>query len=219
MTEQTVAAEAPLEHLWYELMNTTLGEQWLSSPDIKQQAAQWFKALVSAYEEAHRSYHTLEHIASMLNLLNAANIDDVAAHWAVWFHDYIYQPGAKDNESLSAAVAQEVMESLGVKTSIILRATAIILATKSHLPPVNSDEAFKAVLDADMAILGSEPSEFQTYSNRVRAEFRRVPTLLYKIGRRKFLRDVLQQPRIFHTEWFFERFEQQARANLLKALK
>src|SRR4051794_22476684 len=67
-----------------------------------------FDRLVAAYSEPHRHYHNLEHIAEMLRVVDRLSkfaADPDAVRLAVWFHDAVYDPRAKDNEKLSAILA------------------------------------------------------------------------------------------------------------------
>jgi len=57
------------------------------------------------YAEPIRRYHTLRHIRRCLRDLDwarAAIPDPDAVELALWCHDVIYIPGARDNEQLSA---------------------------------------------------------------------------------------------------------------------
>ncbi len=60
--------------------------------------------LTRRYEEPHRRYHALPHIADMLHRGRDLQLDDVQVA-AIWFHDAIYDPRALDNEAQSAALA------------------------------------------------------------------------------------------------------------------
>jgi len=69
-----------------------------------------------------------------------------------------------------------------------------------------------------MAILGAPPDRYRRYCDQVRHEFSALPGPVFRLGRRHFLEQVLAQERIFATEWFWQRFEAQARANLASEL-
>ena len=92
----------------------------------------------------------------------------------------------------------------------------LVLVTRHDGEPKTPDEALLS--DIDLAILGAGPKRFDEYETQVRAEYRHVPTALYRPGRRKVLNGFLERPRIYHTEWFRERYEAQARRNLERSL-
>jgi len=66
-----------------------------------QPAQDCFRRLVDAHAEPHRHYHTLEHIADVLDFVDDladAKTNLFAVRLAGWFHDVIYDSKAKDNE-------------------------------------------------------------------------------------------------------------------------
>jgi predicted metal-dependent HD superfamily phosphohydrolase len=176
-----------------------------------------FDAVCRAYQEPQRHYHTLQHLEHMLGLVYASGNAQPAALWATWYHDVVYQPGRSDNEARSAELARATLQALSVDHSVIARTEQIILATRSHTFD-GVDAVLQGVLDADMAILGAAPARYHEYCEQVRREFSAVPGLLFRRGRRRFLEQVLAQARIFATDWFWQRFETQARANLASEL-
>jgi predicted metal-dependent HD superfamily phosphohydrolase len=60
--------------------------------------------LVRAYAEPHRHYHTLDHIADLLRLLEThGGVSDAdAVKLAILFHDAVYDPVRQHNEAASA---------------------------------------------------------------------------------------------------------------------
>jgi predicted metal-dependent HD superfamily phosphohydrolase len=200
-----------LEHQWCNLLvDTGLVESAVSQ--------RCFVELCNAYRETHRHYHTLAHISQMLRLLSDAQVVDPVARWATWYHDVIYSPGKQENEKLSADIAEARLISLGVEHSLAERVARIILATRHHQASADAIDTLKYVLDADMAILGVSDQHYQQYCEVVHREFKLVPTFLYKRGRKKFLKSVLQQERIYSMPWFYHQFEQQARKNMEREL-
>ncbi len=178
------------------------------------QAASEFNAITEAYTQQHRHYHTLAHIAQMLVWLSEAGIGDVASLWAVWYHDYIYKPGRNDNEARSAVQAKKALHRLCVTPSVISQVVDMINATKSHNIQAPPNAPVCAVLDADMGILGVETVAYRNYCRAVRAEYRLIPEIVYRRGRRGFLRELLSRPAIYKHPWFVERFECQAQQNI-----
>ncbi len=188
--------------------------EWLSLPQLPQSdlALAFFDQLVSAYTGKQRFYHGPEHLLAMLRLLGESKTNQAAVYWATFYHDYIYVAGKKDNESRSADLAKQQMQHLAVDTELIHQTTLLIEATAAH-KPLDKDW-MNRFLDADMSILGADPAVYQTYVENVRKEYQQIPTLLFNAGRKSFLKNCLESPRIFITDWFFERFEERARKNL-----
>lgn len=176
-------------------------------------AGQYFSALLEAYSEPYRAYHNCQHLVHILGLLREAGARDQSLFWAAFYHDYCYVPGAGDNEARSADIARAQMAAMMVESDLVSRTCALILATKSH-QMLQADHEAALFLDADMAILGAPHDQYRQYQLEVRKEFGRVPQILFNHGRKKFLRQLLAQDRIYFSHWFFNLFEAQARLNI-----
>ena len=97
---------------------------------------------------------------------------------AAWYHDYVYNPGKKNNEARSGVKAGEVLTMLGIEPSISNRVVKMIEATKDHKVEGVIDSNLNLLLDADMAILGVEEQLYEEYWLAVRKEFKSVPGFL-----------------------------------------
>ncbi|KAL7581556.1 hypothetical protein ACA910_022119 [Epithemia clementina (nom. ined.)] len=72
-------------------------------------------------------------------------------------------------------------------------------------------------LDLDMAVLGKEESAYLAYASMIRNEYAHVPHDTYCSKRAQILTEFLQRPRpgrIYHTSFFHQALEDQARRNL-----
>jgi len=200
----------------------------------EREVADVFAELREAYEDGAREYHSLEHVAECLVLLD----DDVRSTleapaevaMAIWFHDAVYatHPLAA-NEKRSAALAKAACARMGIPEPAAERIAAMVRATKTHDLPragAGGGEAGVAVrerdaltlFDIDLAILGTDPVRYACYERDVRPEYWWVPEGLYRSARAKVLRAFLARPAIFRTPLFHERFEAQARKNLERAI-
>lgn len=190
------------------------------------------QALEAAYREPPRAYHDIRHVAEVLR-----HYEEVAAGpgWvqpmevrlAVLYHDAVYAPGRKDNETRSAAFALEQiarwLPEAGVEAA---RVAELIELTARHgqLDPMQFGKTAVAedtrhFLDCDMAILGAEPAVFDAYDRAIAAEYRgHVPDWLFRINRRRFLKALLARPRIYLSDFFHERLDARARSNLRRAV-
>lgn len=116
--------------------------------------------LTRAYLEPHRFYHSLEHINFMFAKAKEWKWElTEELIYAIWFHDAIYQPGAKDNEEKSAELFWAWKYTITKKENWgenkpqyeIIR--QMILDTKTHIPTI---EESKRLIDLDLAILAEE---------------------------------------------------------------
>jgi len=196
-----------------------LRRQWLGllKPFAVPQALaeKTFDHLVAAYSEPGRFYHTLSHIENVLTTMDRLTGDapHPALQFAGWFHDAVYDTDAKDNEEKSAALARTMLQQLNIPADIVATTERLILLTKSHVPDSEDDEG-KILVDADLAVLGATPSDYEEYARAIRREYAWVPELKYRVGRSRILAEFLKRPRIYHTEVMFVASEQQARTNV-----
>ena len=177
-------------------------------------------ALLAAWSEPQRHYHTLQHLAECLTL--ADELREEMAHpaevaLALWFHDAVYDVRAHDNEARSAQWAAQALNEAGVAPDACARIDAMIMATchGAAASPGTPDNAL--LVDIDLAILGSEESRFAEYEAQIRAEYAWVPADVFRVKRREVLRGFLDRARIYTTDTMVARFEAQARRNLAQA--
>jgi predicted metal-dependent HD superfamily phosphohydrolase len=98
------------------------------------------------------------------------------------------------------------------------RVGELIELTAKHGHIASADHDAALFLDCDMAIVGSSPETFAAYDQAIAVEYKHVPPDAYAAGRRAFLQGLLAKPRIFLTDYFHNRLDAQARANLQRAL-
>ena len=187
--------------------------------DLKSEAAEAYAQLSAAYGTPPRAYHNLEHVAHCLDELEI--LGDVAEHpeaieTAIWFHDAIYDPHAKDNEERSAELAANVLRGLGLDEPFRLEVGSLILVTRHCTPPQTTDEAI--IIDVDLAILGQPPGVYDAYERAIRRECDWVPEREFWSRRTDILRRLLARETVFYTAQFRDRYEDQARTNLRGSL-
>ena len=155
--------------------------------------------LTRRYCEPHRRYHDLLHIAKMFSIAQYHGIElTVCQTWAIWFHDVVYIPGAKDNEEASCLVAREFLSDLDLTEEEVDIICEIIMATKDHFP---TNEQSKIVIDLDLYGLGEE-REYWRNSLLIRKEFATVPDNLFFDGRLKFLQSYRAREPLYVSEVF-----------------
>lgn len=174
-----------------------------------------FHDLLARYGEAGRAYHNLSHIEACLGELDACIDSDVIAY-APWFHDAVYDTRTKDNEARIAQLALKVARGAGLADLFGETAARLILATRHDAPPIVFDE--QVLVDVDLSILGQGVERFDAYQREIRAEYTWVEVDAFRAGRRAVLERFLARPRIFLTQFFFERYETEARSNVERSL-
>lgn len=177
-----------------------------------------YACIVALYAHPPRPYHCLSHIESMLVEFEAVRVSvesPMLVESAIWFHDCIYDPTARDNESRSADVADLLLRSsFGEAERDVLR--ALVMATRHDGRAATPDE--QCLADLDLAILGAAAVDYDAYSRAIRQEYAEIDWARYAAGRADMIREFLDRPAIYSTSYFSERFESAARANLRREL-
>jgi predicted metal-dependent HD superfamily phosphohydrolase len=96
-----------------------------------------FDALVAAYAEKHRHYHTGKHIEHCLQELDSVAglaTEQAEVELALWFHDAVYNPYSSGNEERSADWACSFLGRHAVNGDCIGRIRELILATRHAVP-------------------------------------------------------------------------------------
>lgn len=190
------------------------------------------EALEAAYATPPRAYHDFGHVREVLRHYDAVAAgpgwaQPLEVRLAVLYHDAVYEPGRGDNEARSARLAAaEIARWLPEAGIEVARVVELIGLTARHGQYEPGDFGANAAgddsrhfLDCDMAILGADPATFDAYDRAIAAEYRgHVPGWLFRINRRRFLKALLAQPRIYLSDFFHERFDAQARSNLRRSV-
>ena len=175
--------------------------------------------LIARYSEAHRHYHTLQHLDECFTQL--AELRPLAEHpgeveLALWFHDAIYDVRRDDNEQRSAEWAHSSALAAGVEGEAADRVRSLILFTRHAAEPAGIDA--EVLVDTDLSILAAPQARFDEYERQVRQEYGWVPDFLFRRNRKAILEEMLARRRIFSTALFQQRHEKAARSNLASSI-
>ncbi len=175
-------------------------------------------ALLDAYREPQRHYHTLQHLGECLALaddLKAAAERFEEIELALWFHDAVYDVHAHDNEARSAQWAVTALCAAGLDEQACGRIHDLVMATRHSALPGTPDAAL--LTDIDLSILGASEERFAEYEQQIRAEYAWVAPDTYAVKRREVLLGFLDRVHIYATPALSGRLEEPARRNLSRA--
>lgn len=180
-----------------------------------------FDALINAYFETHRAYHTWDHIAACLKHLDA--VRGLADHpqeieLALWFHDAIYKPFSSTNEKDSAIWAHEFFELNNYEDDVAVDRIYDLIIVTEHTGEAQTNDQ-RLMIDIDLSILGTPSDIYDQFEKEVRFEYKRVPRFLFKKKRRAILQEFLARDPIYHNAYFRDKLDAQARPNLRNAIQ
>jgi predicted metal-dependent HD superfamily phosphohydrolase len=173
-----------------------------------------FHEIFEKYSEDHRNYHTPEHIEHMLKEFD--KVKDLSEkpsslELAIFLHDVIYD-FCGNNEIRSSRYAFDRLTDIGVPIKIAAEVSEIILATQYPSNPNSLDE--QLISDLDLSSLALSEKEFEENAENIRKEYNYVPENEFNKERKKLLQGFLNQPFIYHTPYFRDKYESQAKKNL-----
>lgn len=185
----------------------------------------WWRLIRQRYGEPSRHHHNLDHLNHMAELWAeyAEHLSNPRAVALALFFQYLeYDPKSQDNEERCIEAFRRFAEEARIPTGseLYLSVTELIQLTKLHSTDEHKQEGMYGredkhfFLDFDMRVLGSSPTEYKDYTERVRLEYSFVPDAIYKSLRSKVLRSFLQIPNIFSTEPFRRLYEERAKSNI-----
>jgi predicted metal-dependent HD superfamily phosphohydrolase len=190
-------------------------ETEVQDPQVR---ASLLPAIEAAYAAPERHYHNLRHLDHLARELES--VRGQVADWnllmlAAAYHDVVYDTARPDNEEASASRAVVELQPF-LKPERIDKLRDIILGTKQHESFADADT--NLFCDADLAILGAVPEVYDSYAAQIRREYSRYPDELYHTGRAAVLRKLLEQPELFKSAHFHQRYASAAKANILREL-
>ncbi len=188
---------------------------WLGvSEDQPANAERICQSLLDLYAEPGRHYHTIGHVNHCLGQarLMAELLPDVnALNLAIWFHDCVYDPLARDNEARSAALFRELAAPV-TTPSLVHDVERLVLVTQAGQAPRQADESY--MVDIDLSSFGLPWDLFLADSLAVRAERPHLSEEQYAVQQALFLNGLLERESVFATDFFRVRYEDVARSNI-----
>ncbi len=175
------------------------------------------RQLVDAYREPQRFYHTLEHIEHCLGMFELCKPEleqPDAVELAIWFHDAIYVPGASDNEAQSARLYRR--HASGAQADEFIALVSRLIMATLHDGNTLDDADANYMVDIDLSSFGLDWEAFLRDSKNLRRERPAVSDEDFYRNQGDFQKLLLARERFYHSEFFQQRFEQRARANLAR---
>ncbi len=181
-----------------------------------------YKKLETAYSTLGRAYHNLSHLSACFTEFDMVRENKMlerpnTIEFALWYHDFVYDPRSKLNEEKSAREGKKAAaESFG--DVALNRVYELIMDTKHITIPTTNDG--KYMVDIDLAAsLGQPRAVYDEYARCIRAEYSWVPENTYKVERSKILYGFLRRKTIFATQFFEVRYGLRADDNIRREIQ
>jgi len=199
---------------------TTEAPQWLLSSWIRSCQAAGATAnepelvakcrdLLARWSEEDRSYHGIKHLVDVLSHVDelaeeAADPDLVRL--AAWYHGAVFSAAAKlayanaagEDEVASAALARKQLLELGVPEERVEKVVNMVTKLVRH-KAVKSDSDCAVLVDADLAILKSDPQRYRQYLKAIRDEYAHIPPIDFVRARLRIVSKLLERDKLFST--------------------
>lgn len=176
--------------------------------------------IATRYNEKQRAYHTLRHLQQLFGqfelIKHKLNEPHIIA-LALFYHDVVYDPLRTDNERKSAEYAVQVLDKY-LTSKQVKRIYDLIMMTADHQLTEHVDLDAAYLLDMDLSVLGASWPEYEEYAKSVRQEYAHVAKVAYRVGRTQVLKGLLAHPRLYLTDYYYQRLEAQARKNIRREL-
>jgi predicted metal-dependent HD superfamily phosphohydrolase len=189
----------------------------VSSEDL----IRWRQKLFAQYKQPSRYYHNLVHIYNFIKIFDEHQMAIQQPLWfevAIWWHDAIYDAQRKDNEQKSAQWAVDCWGAY-LQDEALAYIKLLINSTEKHLPLEDEGDLYY-FLDMDLSVLATESTTYLIYTDYIAKEYQLYyPKLLYKIGRKKAMKQFFNRSRLYYTSFFYENYEEQAKNNIKLELK
>jgi predicted metal-dependent HD superfamily phosphohydrolase len=173
------------------------------------------RELWERYAASNNSYHNFNHIKYVLNAaeelcdrLEVNDEDRAIVYMAAFYHDVDYVPGSALNEVRAAILFADHMP-------FVKRGQAVMRAILETAPGVAPQSYCGTLLvDADLAILGANKSDYALYVSQIRDEYPTITDEEFAAARADFLEDMLNN----YAHIWTHTYDQAARANLCDEL-
>ena len=177
------------------------------------------RSLLDHYAEPGRHYHTIDHVNHCLGQARLVTelVPDVSAlNLAIWFHDCVYDPMARDNEARSAELFRKLAAPV-MRPPLVADVERLVLVTQAGQGPRQADESY--MVDIDLSSFGLPWEPFLADSRAVRAERPDLTDGQYAVQQSRFLNGLLERESVFSTGFFRARYEDVARSNIGRYLE
>lgn len=190
--------------------------------------------LSQLYAEAHRKYHTMNHIMQCQGandlfyenekiLGTHSQRDEMLSGTMIWFHDAVYNPYVAFglNELRSAQLYKDYVDQYysGMPEEDVQEIfDGIVASSLHHRDQQGLTKAQQAFLDIDLTELASDYHTFTQNGVNIREEYAHVPFEVFLEKRVSFFKTMLKRKSLYYTDFFRNKCQEKAVANITRYL-
>lgn len=186
-----------------------------------------YESYVDAKNCVRRYYHNYSHIIDCYRILKDAK-EDLGLFQdeyeeillAILFHDVVYHVGSEKNEEKSVRAFHIFCTNYNIdlETPWVKKVSNMIMQTK-HIGIEYTNRYCDGIMrDIDLVGIGSDWEVFQENGEMIRKEFKMYSDEDFNAGRIKFFEALAKQDRIYKNDYFYDKYEEQARENIQREL-
>lgn len=171
--------------------------------------------LLARWNERRRHYHGISHLVNGLQSLEELGGADLE-RIAFWFHDAVHSNRTPEDEKASADLAGAMLSGV-MPVHDVSEVQRLIMLTTRHRPDAG-DPGGARVCDADLSAMGADWDTYVDNVAGIRLEFPHLDDEAWRKGRAKFVVKFLNRRWLFSTWEGRHRWEDRARANMVREL-
>ena len=208
---ETLVKNYVSESIYHQLLKKRLVDMY----DIPESVSSDLNEYLSSW----RGYHNIEHIYDMFMELEVYEssinfkYDKETLIWAILYHDIVYDTQVSDSENVNKS-CEYVLKKYGLFINGIDMSASFRLIRSTDY----SKGKRNLLTDLDLSVLGKPWEVYEKYTKGVRKEYSWVDDKPFHEGRLKILENLLTQ-KLFHKQYFIEKFEEQAKANIRREIE
>ena len=179
--------------------------------------------IIVAYTSPRRSYHDITHISVMINALddficNSGDADKIKnIHefiFAIIMHDYVN--GCDNDVWHSIQQAKHFLHK--IDNNYNCEYVEHLIRATDYDKHIICDFNQQLIQDLDLVLLGASDAEYDKNSEKIRMEYKMYPDNIFNQRRTEILSNFLSKEYIYNTNFFRDRYEIQARHNLMREI-
>lgn len=175
--------------------------------------------LKQEYTRPGRHFHVWQHVLDGIRfLLDRSGVLEYEIAVAYAYHDFVYTPGASDNELRSAYACYRDLIEGGISQRRAYNFFILVMATAHDRDLRNASRKEQMISDIDLISLAKSPDEFEADRARIRQEFSAFSDEQFVAGQKAFFSNMLARPHIFYMWDLHDDFENRARRNVSRLI-